>query len=276
VSKRLAGFLPFCRVEIKKQEDVSVKDDADAADRPVKSLEPLQVEDELPNLSVFATLQPKLTPGPFMAVSTPDAPFLDIQNLYLSSPDGLFHATLELTTDTETGRVERLELKELSTWAEAELRKWVREVAKTGNIVAVSRACSKYWDVVKARARCWSRCARLKNAKLAASNGDMVDTAELDDEAPLRRSVLLAHLDRQHVFFTDNTVSLLVQWRISFKPTGEPCSHVSALASYPKAWRDSDERGSLGKIGETFELLMRKRGVYEATRIMSRLLFGNE
>jgi hypothetical protein len=129
---------------------------------------------------------------------------------------------------------------------------------------------------VKARARCWSRCARLKNAKLAASNGDMVDTAELDDEAPLRRSVLLAHLDRQHVFFTDNTVSLLVQWRISFKPTGEPCSHVSALASYPKAWRDSDERGSLGKIGETFELLMRKRGVYEATRIMSRLLFGNE
>jgi len=69
---------------------------------------------------------------------------------------------------------------------------------------------------------------------------------------------------------------LRIKWEVGFDWTGEVESRVSAKARFPEVWYEVDERRGLGKVPAVFDRLVRERGVFEAVRIMSGVIFGND
>ena len=108
-----------------------------------------------------------------------------------------------------------------------------------------------------------------------SSLGDLED--ELTSPISSRPS-LHKHLSQTTLVLTDSSdggdVSLLITWQIGFDWTGEVESYLSATTSFPAAWECIDERGSLGKVGEAFDMLVQERGVRKAVGAVVGLLCG--
>ena len=278
---------------------------------PVPSHKPIQLEDPLPYLRAFTPLTvtsiETLVPS-----SGSDEPLLPRHAITLSSPHELLKVELHLDVNTSNQAVDSFALTSVSPWAELELGTWARKTATTGDIASVGWACGRYWDVASVRARCWNRCSTVfpnllgtlqveeavqtadvrrktgSSAKQARDGKRIEDPVEEDEEGNnseresdgdfpseprIPRSSLLQHLGRQSLLFTQSGVSLLISWSIGFDWTGETESHVSATASFPRRWREADERASLGKIGVVFDRLVAERGVFEAVRVVVALFF---
>ncbi|MCJ1360375.1 MAG: hypothetical protein MMC33_010380 [Icmadophila ericetorum] len=94
---------------------------------------------------------------------------------------------------------------------------------------------------------------------------------------PLSPTDLAIHLPRISLTFSSPSsspgVSLHIIWHLSFDWLGDVESHVSARASFPPAWKTVDERGSLGKVGECFDSLVKKKGVLRAIKGVVGVLF---
>ena len=98
-------------------------------------------------------------------------------------------------------------------------------------------------------------------------------TTERPFPASVFRSDVVANIGNQSLLFTRSGVYLLILWRIDFDWIGEVESDISAITSFPTTWENADERGSLRKVGEAFDRLLRQRGILEAIRIMVHLIF---
>lgn len=89
----------------------------------------------------------------------------------------------------------------------------------------------------------------------------------------LQRKDLFRQLGRSVLVFESQEVVLRISWYIRFDWTGEAESVVSAAAAFPSAWQEADERRSLKRIAETFDRLVRDRGVFGGIKVMVGLLF---
>ncbi len=118
---------------------------------------------------------------------------------------------------------------------------------------------------------------RLRDHTSDPSNDEDEDEdGDILDPAHFTRHTIAQHLGRQSLLFQhprSKAVSLLITWRIAFDWTGEAESHLQAVSAVPESWRDADERGSLGKVGQVFEDLVERLGVLGAVRGVVGLLF---
>ena len=106
--------------------------------------------------------------------------------------------------------------------------------------------------------------------------GGEESTSERHLSASVPRSDFVANISSQSLLFSRSDVSLLISWHIGFDWIGEVESDISAVTSFPRTWRNADERGSLGKVGEAFDRLVRERGVLDGIRIMVQLIFPDD
>ncbi|OCL08743.1 hypothetical protein AOQ84DRAFT_354346 [Glonium stellatum] len=90
----------------------------------------------------------------------------------------------------------------------------------------------------------------------------------------LSRNQLQRHLGRESLICKSSDVLLQVGWRVRFDWTGEAESEVKAAAAFPGVWHEADGRNSLKKVPATFNVLVKDRGVFEATKAMVGLLFS--
>ena len=230
------------------------------------------------------------------------------RELKLTSPTSILKVGMTLVTDTVTQTVVSLHLSGISPWANAELGAWIRKQVSSGDVSSIGWACGRYWEAVSIRAKCWARCKarfpllvpgqcrdqmeepgpKAKNQKRTndrTKKGSKAPTNERDvDEdvnersfpASVSQSDVIANISSQSLLFSRSGISLLISWRIVFDWVGEAKSDVSAVASFPKTWRTADERGSLNKVGEAFDRLVRQRGVLDGIRIMVQLIFPDD
>ena len=272
LSSKLSTFLPFS----KRLKTTST---SDLPEPPPASHAPLDLEDSLPYLQAFhpftVTSTATLSPSSIASGS-----YKEEKLLTLISPDKLLRLELKLVVDMADETVDSLDLLRISPWADAELGSWVRPVCELGDVSTIGWATARYWKVNAVRAKIFARCRKrflnLLSASEATANSSSED--ETDRQTPaskgISRQLLHELLGRDSLTFSDGVVSLCITWNISFDWTGEAESHVSACAAYPQAWKEADQRASLGKVDEVFERLVTEKGVFEAIRIVVSLLFS--
>jgi hypothetical protein len=86
------------------------------------------------------------------------------------------------------------------------------------------------------------------------------------------RRQLFPHMGRTAMDIVGEGVDLRLEWRVGFDWTGEAESHISASARMPKSWQEEDKRGSLTKVPEMFDNLVKERGPLAAVRAIVGLL----
>lgn len=153
------------------------------------------------------------------------------------------------------------------------------------DMAAIGWGSARYLDLALIRAKCWVKCHRafpqhssltlttLTSRELSdtADNGadDADDGIENDNLVPLLGKVSFRLESRI------SKAALQVTWHIDLDWIGDVESRVSATASLPPRWIERDgQRDSLSKIPKTFELLVRKVGVFEAIKVLVGLVLG--
>ena len=242
-----------------------------------------------------------------MPSTVADGPLLQHQTITLASPQNVLVTNILVVVNTSTQAVTDLTLTTISTWADQELGEWIRKRTASADIASIGWAIGRYWEVATTRAKCWTRCeaefgdlllssginfnkslaqGRGKNrppkrrgrrksdtvTETLDANSEQNKDSETSNQRISRRDLVL-HSGRQSLLFSLSGVSLLLSWHLDFDWTGEVESRVSACAAFPEAWKNADERASLGKIDELFLRLVVERGVFDAVRIVIGLLF---
>ncbi|MCJ1386155.1 hypothetical protein MMC17_009281 [Xylographa soralifera] len=299
ISFRVAQFMPFSKPLASRKQPDSI------SSLPLPSHYPLQLEDPLPHLRVFTPLTINSVSS-LVPSSDRSQPWLQHHNIALTSPGNLLRVEMYLSVNAADQSVNSLALQSLSSWAKSELDAWLNDQVAAGDLPMIGWACGRYWEVAHLRARCWRSCYQQfrglipaaialqtstfsvgvdtvdSKQEVSLADGAEIDVNDFEDMEDLNSDLgtsdsgVRSKLGQQSILFSAFGVSFLVTWRISFNWTGEIESHISACASFPKAWQNADERASLGNIGEVFDRLLHDRGVFAAVRIIVALLYKQD
>ncbi|KIW08103.1 uncharacterized protein PV09_01041 [Verruconis gallopava] len=282
LSSLLTSFLPFSVPVSRslKESEHSKNEDFIISHQPLKEKEPL------PLSSLFTPLN--IESNTSSPVPVPDSHKLrQKHSVVLSSPGSLLTCSLDVTIISEHGAdstpsVENLVVKDLSFWAKEEIGTWIDQKCKEGDLAAVGYGLGRYWDVAVKRARCWMVC-RKEFAKFVPGDSLVDDETVKSDEVDLgaehtklSKKALLSTLGLSSLILQNEEVVLKIPWRLQFDWTGDVESIISAEASFPASWHETDSGNALRRIPRTFEALLRDGGVTSAVKVVGKLVFDTQ
>ncbi|ORY02737.1 hypothetical protein BCR34DRAFT_617973 [Clohesyomyces aquaticus] len=278
VSRLLCSFLPF------KAQPIPPSQTKAEQDRPVPSHRPLELDDPLPYLQMFTSFkfESHVTIPNIQEFDASSTDMHQQHTIEISGPQKLLVATVVAKIDTNNAEIIELQIPRLSTWAERELGAFMRTKAKTMDLSASTWGLQSYWDIAKKRAEYWHRCEKTFADLILVPGRTEDDTAVLtrlskkETVPAVTRKDLRRHLGRDSLTLQDSHILLKFRWKIGFDWTGEAESEVSVEPALPRVWMEADPQNHLDKIPHTFDALLRKRGAFEATRILVELLFSSE
>ncbi|KAG4438475.1 hypothetical protein IFR05_006043 [Cadophora sp. M221] len=292
IFQSVRSFLPFAGRRRRAATTISEK--------PLPSHLPITLNDPLPYLQAFSplTYSSTITILPSEAVSGDSSSLLDEQPILqrhvitASHPSGLFSTRLSMTVDTSALTIAALDILRLDMNAEKELGTFIRARSRSEHplgkdITVVCWAMSRWIEVSIQRAQFWcaverdfgtpqaraktmqkkrkrKRHGQVQDDETSTSNGKAVD--ENEEKHGWTRRQLLPQIGRTSLELSNDHVELRFEWRISFDWTGEAQTTISASARLPRTWQQADDRGSLTKVPETFDRLVKERGHLDAVR----------
>ncbi|PMD48485.1 hypothetical protein L207DRAFT_505515 [Hyaloscypha variabilis F] len=302
IFKSISSFLPF---QPRRRQQGSVP----VSEKPIPSHLPIALDDPLPYLQAFSplTFTSTITILPSDSISSssstqgPEPPIRQRHVIHASHPSGLFATRFSMTVDTSNLSITSLDILRLDMNAETELGTFIRERARKdgplgkdvtticwamGRWTEVSIQRARFWCAIEgefgtaqARANSLSRHRKRKRKRHAsvADNEEEANTEEDEaEEAAMQqkwtRKQLLPQIGRTSMEFTNDEVELRFEWKIRFDWTGEVDSHIAAVAKLPRNWQETDERGSLAKVPDMFNKLVKERGPLGAVRTTIGLL----
>lgn len=227
----------------------------------------------------FEVLETPITP---FTVTTSDLvllPFntenklLQSQMIVLSSPCQSLLLELRLVIDVTSQTSTRMEVIELSDWAEDELGGWLRASSANRSVAAIGTAFGRYWIVCLERLRSWDDAVR-KYGDLIAVHADIegMSWPPTNDYLPL----VIPHLCWRSLCMARDAVALVIKWSITIDDNGNVESDVLALPSFPDRWRETEVGMELEKVGDAFKLLLDDKGPTEAISVVAGLLFPSK
>ncbi|KAH6707773.1 hypothetical protein BKA61DRAFT_134354 [Leptodontidium sp. MPI-SDFR-AT-0119] len=291
IFQSVRSFLPFAG---RRRRTV-----ATISEKPLPSHLPIALNDPLPYLQAFSplTYSSTITILPSEAVSS-DSSLLDEQPILqrhvitASHPSGLFSTRLSMTVNTSALTIASLDILRLDMNAEKELGTFIRARSRSEHplgkdITIVCWAMSRWIEVSIQRAQFWcaiekdfgtpqaraktmqkkrkrKRQVLVQDDETSGTNGK--DVHENEEKHVWTRRQLLSQIGRTSLELANEHVELRFEWRISFDWTGEAETTISANARLPRTWQQADDRGSLAKVPETFNKLVKERGHLDAVR----------
>jgi hypothetical protein len=270
ISDLLCSFLPFSTMAIpparpKPQE------------KPVPSHRPIELDNPLPYLEMFTSLtfstRLDLPPGQVLPFSTRihQKHLIDIHG-----PQKLLIVQLSITIDALAHEVIDMHILRLSPWASRELGTYLHLKSKTSDLGNASWAIDSYWHLARKRAEYWRRCeSSFAHLLTRQTKNSENPHPQINNMKTISRKDLSRHLGRDTMTLQDSSVVLKLNWRIDFDWSGEAESYISIDTAFPGAWMEADNNEkTFSKVPDTFAVLTRTRGAFEATRILVGLLFA--
>jgi hypothetical protein len=269
ISSLLCSFLPFQTFSIPRPQ-------AKASVKPVPSHRPIELADPLPYLEMFTSLKFSTQMGlPRGKISPSSKRVHQKHTISIVGPQKLLTAQLSVIIDALATEVIDMHVLRLPTWAERELGTFLRQRAEQKDLSNACWAIESYWNIAQKRAQFWQRC-ETTFAHLIGQTQENAENvhpqAKLD--AKMSRKDLHRHLGRDSLILQDKHVLLKLNWRINFDWTGEAESEVAAEPAFPSVWLEADAANTFAKVPETFASLLKSRGAFEATKVMTTLLFA--
>ncbi|KAK7556645.1 hypothetical protein IWX49DRAFT_614909 [Phyllosticta citricarpa] len=270
--------------------------------KPLPTHEPIELDDPYPYLSLFTNFQFKSS----LAMGKSDQ---QVHSIAMLSPLSLLEVDFDVAVDITSKHVKRLQIRKVSNWASRELGSYILKASEENDLGAFCSAVISYWDLAIRRAACWVKCrweyphllsyqrkeqqnAPGSLARPASGNqessvnmavqdeeeeevsGVMMDSVDREHgDRPLSKTDLIPLLDHHQLVFKSKQVLLRITWRIQFDWSGEAQSVIRADAVVPDAWTEADSRGSLQRIPETFDKLLKSRGAFGAIKVLEGALF---
>ncbi|KAF3007366.1 hypothetical protein E8E13_000155 [Curvularia kusanoi] len=270
VSGLLCSFLPFSALPITPLQE-------HRAEKPIASHRPIEFKDPLPYLQMFTSLDlstqlelPKDTPHPS------EKRVHQKHTVDISGPQKLLKAQLAINIDCLSNDLVDVDVLHLSSWAERELGTFMRTKAKEKDLGNACWAIDSFLEIAMKRAHYWRRCEKAFASLLpgrAAAGAEDTSTAALKSSTILRKD-LSRHLGCDTLILQDEHVLLKISWRITFDWTGEAESAIDVECAIPTVWKEADANDAFSKVPETFDSLLRTKGVFNATKIIAALLFS--
>lgn len=250
VTQQLAHFLPFSN-----QHPPSTPRHPSPRDSDAFQLSDSQISLDRQDKFKISTANISLLP------SAPDDVLLQRQDLVLSSSDQSLRVKLQVTVNLTTDKVEEVQVRDISAWADEELGGWLRAFPPDSDLSAVGTAFGRYLAIAKDRAQCF-QASEQEFESLAMSRQNLYGHPDFD-----------SYLGQQALTFSHNQVALDIVWLCLVRDDGNIESRVSAKAKFPVTWRRTSGGAELDKVGEAFDLLVRDRGPLEAVRVIGNLIF---
>ncbi|EMD61080.1 hypothetical protein GGP41_009993 [Bipolaris sorokiniana] len=272
VSSLLCSFLPFAAIPAPPPR-------LKQSDKPIPSHRPVDLADPLPYLEMFTSFKFSTRISLPRSKTAPSSRRThQTHTIDMTGPQKLLTAQLSLTIDATAPEITKLQLIRLTPWAEQELGTFIRSRAAQKDLSNASWAINSYWTLAQKRAQYWHKVeTSFPHLLIGRSEKDTENAspqARSKASKPLSRKELNRHLGRDTLVLQDAHVVLKLSWRIGFDWTGEAESNVAVEPAFPRVWSETDTADSLKKVPETFDALMRAKGVFEATTIIVALLFA--
>lgn len=270
VSSLLCSFLPFSTVTVPKPRNP-------ALERPAASHRPIELADPMPYLEMFTSL--KFTTRlslPRGKISPSSRRVHRKHTIDIVGPQRLLVVQISIIIDALANEIIDMQILNLSPWAERELGAFLRKRARQKDLGNACWAIGSYWTIAQKRAQHWQRCETTFPHLLDDQSNDNRENVRprTQPDAKISRRDLNKHLGRDSLLLQDKHVLLKCNWRIGFDWTGEADSELDVMPAFPSVWTEEDTESKLSKVPETFASLLQSKGVYEATRIMTSLLFA--
>jgi hypothetical protein len=270
VSSLLCSFLPFSTFAIPQPQ---IK----GSEKPVPSHRPVQLADPLPYLEMFTSFKFSTQLGFPRGKTSPSSKHVHQKHTFdIIGPQKLLTAQFSVIVDTLANEIVDMHILRLPPWAERELGTFLRQRAEEKDLGNACWAIESYWNIAQKRAQYWQRCETTFARLLAAHTRDNAENvhAQAKADAKMSRRDLHRHLGRDSLILQDKHVLLKLDWRIGFDWTGEAESEITAQPAFPGVWIEADPANTFSKVPETFASLLQSRGAFEATRVMTALLFS--
>lgn len=270
VSSLLCSFLPFSALSIPRPRPKELA-------RSIPSHRPVEVANPMPYLEMFTSLKFSTQLGlPSGKVFPSSNRVHQKHTIEISGPQKLLTAQISILLDALENKIIDLHILRISPWAERELGMYIRKMAEDQDLGNTCWAIDSYWELAKKRAQYWHRCETDFVHLIAGHAGEDTENGARTTKTKqvMARKDLSRHLGRDTLVLQDKHVLLKLKWRIGFDWTGEAESAVTVEPAFPQVWSEADTAESLKKVPETFASLLRTKGAFEATRIMTALLFA--
>jgi hypothetical protein len=227
-----------------------------------------------------------------------------LQHITFTAHQQLLVIDIQIMIDKTTKNLIELKTSSISSWADPELGRWLRNEAKSLDRALIERAVTSYWETSLIRAACWQKCEEEIGATcikpLTNSDKHELQSVLTQKKPPGRRKLippttiaprflqekpaptptptshsLQTHLGRQSLLFTRTPASLLITWHVSIIPNGAVENHISAHPVYPTRWMDVEGGQALHRVEEAFQALLARKGVFESVKeLCSRMFAG--
>jgi hypothetical protein len=269
ISTLLCSFLPFSALAIPPRPQRTHK--------PIPSHRPIELKDPLPYLEMFTSMkftsQLSLRRG---KIVPPSKRVHQKHTIDVVGPQKLLTTQISAIIDTLANEIIDMHILRLSPWAERELGSFLRKRAEARDLGNACWAIESYWNIAQKRAQYWHRCETTFVHLLAGQTSEDTENARFQakQNKTMSRRELNRHLGRDSLILQDKHVLLKLNWRIGFDWTGEAESEVTVEPAFPSVWMEADAAKTFSRVPETFASLLQSRGAFEATKVMTALLFA--
>ncbi|KAH4939245.1 hypothetical protein HBI67_064850 [Parastagonospora nodorum] len=270
VSSLLCSFLPFSTMPIRQPR-------SKVPEKPVPSHQPVELADPLPYLEMFTSFKVTTQLGLSRGKILPSSKRVHQKHtIDIVGPQKLLTAQISVVIDTLANEIIDMHILRLSPWAERELGTFLRKRVEQRDLGNACWAIESYWNIAQKRAQHWHRAEQTFSHLLAGHSSEDTENTrpKANPDTKISRRDLNRHLGRDSLILQDKHVLLKLNWRIGFDWTGEAESQVTVEPAFPSVWTEADAAKTFSKVPETFASLLQSRGAFEATRVMTALLFG--
>jgi hypothetical protein len=271
ISSLLCSFLPFSTFAIPQPRAKGPE-----KEKLIPSHRPVELADPLPYLEMFTSFKFSTQLGLPRGKISPSSRRVHQKHIIdLVGPQKLLTAQLSVIIDALANEIIDMHILRLPPWAERELGTFLRQRAAEKDLGNACWAIESYWNIAQKRAQYWQRC-ETTFAHLVGQTRENAENVHLQakSDTKMSRRDLNRHLGRDSLILQDKHVLLKLNWRIGFDWTGEAESEVTAEPAFPGVWIEADAANTFNKVPETFASLLQSRGAFEATRVMTALLFA--
>lgn len=288
ISSLLCSFLPFSTLAVPPPKS------KEAAEKPVASHRPLDLDDPLPYLEMFTcfkwTTQLSLPRGRVFPASNR---VHSKHTIDIAGPQKLLTSSISIVIDALTNSIIDLKILRLSSWAERELGSFMRAKAQEQDLGNACWAIGSYWEIARKRAEFWRKCVTAFGDLISGRTGEDTENVGLrETKKDISRRDLNRHLGRDILVLQDGHVLLKVSWKIGFDWTGEAESEIRVEPAVPQVCKltsyalcsrmglteslgsEADSNNSFRKIPQTFDSLLQSKGAFAATKTLVALLFA--
>jgi hypothetical protein len=171
-----------------------------------------------------------------------DSAISQTHTITLFSPGKYLTATVDMVVssslDSLHASIDSVSVTSLSSWADLEVGKWIRQKAAERDVPCIGYGLGRYWDICLRRGKCWTRICReypqLVTSAISLNSESKSKKRKRDDQTgEFKVEDIAGQMSWPAISLASKGITLSISWDISLDWAGDIGSNVGARAQFP-------------------------------------------